>query len=185
TLASAWGIAQSLRAAGVPVRLKWPNDLVLAGRKLGGILTESRISAARLTWSVIGVGINWANPVPANGIGLKSFPMPLNADGIDSLERLAAAVLMGIVSGYYRCQHPDRAQFVADYEKLLINLGQMVQLPDEQSGHLGKVVGVSSRGNLRLRALVKSLGNSSAAALTERSSEIEYQPGAIALGYNT
>lgn len=46
--------ARSLRALGAPVSLKWPNDLLAGGAKLGGILVETRAGLA-----VIGVGINY------------------------------------------------------------------------------------------------------------------------------
>ena len=48
--------ARALRALGVDVSLKWPNDLVTAGGKLGGILVETRNS----NYAVIGIGINYA-----------------------------------------------------------------------------------------------------------------------------
>ncbi len=47
-----------------PVRLKWPNDLMLDGRKLGGILCEARWQGAALGWIAVGVGLNVRNPVP-------------------------------------------------------------------------------------------------------------------------
>jgi biotin-[acetyl-CoA-carboxylase] ligase BirA-like protein len=71
TLTSAWGIATSLGNLGLPLQIKWPNDLVSQGRKIGGILTESRLAhsptpghAPQLQQVVIGVGLNWDNPLP-------------------------------------------------------------------------------------------------------------------------
>lgn len=59
-------IAGALEARGVAdIQLKWPNDLILDGRKLGGILSEARWSGDRLGWIAIGVGINVANEIPA------------------------------------------------------------------------------------------------------------------------
>jgi BirA family biotin operon repressor/biotin-[acetyl-CoA-carboxylase] ligase len=49
--------ARALRALGVPAELKWPNDLVAGGGKLGGILVETR-AAGRETLAVVGIGIN-------------------------------------------------------------------------------------------------------------------------------
>jgi BirA family transcriptional regulator, biotin operon repressor / biotin---[acetyl-CoA-carboxylase] ligase len=50
--------ARALRALGVaPAALKWPNDLVAGGAKLGGILVETR-PAGRETLAVFGIGIN-------------------------------------------------------------------------------------------------------------------------------
>jgi BirA family transcriptional regulator, biotin operon repressor / biotin---[acetyl-CoA-carboxylase] ligase len=52
-------LARSLSEAfGVEVRLKWPNDLVVGGRKLGGILIETRISDEGEGAAVVGVGLN-------------------------------------------------------------------------------------------------------------------------------
>ncbi len=46
----------------LPVMLKWPNDLMLAGHKLGGILIEARWREAHIDWVAIGVGINLIAP---------------------------------------------------------------------------------------------------------------------------
>lgn len=46
------------------VGLKWPNDLLLHDRKLGGILCEARWHGERLGWIVVGVGLNVHNPLP-------------------------------------------------------------------------------------------------------------------------
>ena len=50
-----------------PVRLKWPNDLYVQERKLGGILVEARWRDARLEWAALGVGINVAAPADVPG----------------------------------------------------------------------------------------------------------------------
>ncbi|HEX5004176.1 MAG TPA: biotin--[acetyl-CoA-carboxylase] ligase [Gemmatimonadales bacterium] len=47
-----------------PVMLKWPNDLIVADRKVGGVLAEARWAGERLQWVAIGVGINVRNTVP-------------------------------------------------------------------------------------------------------------------------
>jgi BirA family biotin operon repressor/biotin-[acetyl-CoA-carboxylase] ligase len=59
SLATAVAVAETLASvAGVPARLKWPNDVVAGGRKIAGILLESRLGTAPLV--VIGVGVNLA-----------------------------------------------------------------------------------------------------------------------------
>jgi BirA family transcriptional regulator, biotin operon repressor / biotin---[acetyl-CoA-carboxylase] ligase len=55
---------------GVPVEIKWPNDLMLDDRKLGGILCEARWQGESLAWVVAGVGINVANPIPPELAGM-------------------------------------------------------------------------------------------------------------------
>jgi BirA family transcriptional regulator, biotin operon repressor / biotin---[acetyl-CoA-carboxylase] ligase len=58
TLACGVALAAEFNALRAPVRLKWPNDLLLDGRKLGGILTEVAIDPSGSTTLVIGVGLN-------------------------------------------------------------------------------------------------------------------------------
>jgi BirA family biotin operon repressor/biotin-[acetyl-CoA-carboxylase] ligase len=50
-------------------RLKWPNDIMLEDRKVGGILCESRWQGEQLSWIAAGIGINVANPVAASLAG--------------------------------------------------------------------------------------------------------------------
>lgn len=56
SLVAGVAVARALRALGVPVRLKWPNDLEVEGAKLGGILVETRGGSH----AVIGIGVNCA-----------------------------------------------------------------------------------------------------------------------------
>jgi BirA family biotin operon repressor/biotin-[acetyl-CoA-carboxylase] ligase len=54
-------VAEALAAQGAPgVMLKWPNDVMLGGAKLGGILIDAAPRGDRLGWAVIGIGLNLA-----------------------------------------------------------------------------------------------------------------------------
>lgn len=66
SLRAGLAVAQSLSAMaeGEAIRLKWPNDLMLADRKVGGILCEARWQGEALAWVVVGLGINVVNPAP-------------------------------------------------------------------------------------------------------------------------
>jgi BirA family biotin operon repressor/biotin-[acetyl-CoA-carboxylase] ligase len=48
----------------LPIQVKWPNDLMLGERKLGGILCEARWQGETLGWVAVGVGLNVRNPIP-------------------------------------------------------------------------------------------------------------------------
>ena len=71
--------------ARAPVALKWPNDLYVQGRKLGGILLEARWRDARPEWVALGVGVNLA---PPGGMGEATGLR----DGVTAPEVLAAIV---------------------------------------------------------------------------------------------
>lgn len=137
TIRTAWGVATTLNALGIPVRLKWLNDLWLNDRKLGGILTETKINQGIITSAIVGVGINWTNPVPETGINLSSY-----INTISSLEMLATITIQGIQKGI----DEPVANLVPAYEELLINIGQKVKVGDRT----GIVVGVNNSGYLRV-----------------------------------
>ena len=169
TFCSAWGIAQSLRNLEIPVGLKWPNDLVVQGRKLGGILTETQIQADRIPRAVIGVGINWHNSVPEPGITLQEVMRSADVKIVLNLEHLAAIALRGMVQGYQRWQRDGTDWLLSAYQALL-HLHQSVTI----SGRSGKIIGVSGTGALKVY-LPESA--------SEPAAEIWVKPGTISLGY--
>jgi BirA family biotin operon repressor/biotin-[acetyl-CoA-carboxylase] ligase len=58
-------VADALERLGIPdVGLKWPNDLIVRDRKVGGILCEARWQGDALGWVTVGIGLNVANAVP-------------------------------------------------------------------------------------------------------------------------
>jgi BirA family biotin operon repressor/biotin-[acetyl-CoA-carboxylase] ligase len=100
------GVAAA-QACGPPVRLKWPNDLLLKGRKLGGILVEGR--PGRM---VVGIGINlaWAPPGGAS----------LAIDRDELLERLQDELERWLQAG--------REQVLARWRELSDTLGRTVRV---------------------------------------------------------
>ncbi len=58
TLVASLAICDALRQAGVGAGIKWPNDVLVSGRKIAGVLTELAAEPDRVHWVVIGVGVN-------------------------------------------------------------------------------------------------------------------------------
>lgn len=168
TLFTAWGIARQLRSYQIPVLLKWPNDLVLGGKKLGGIKSETKIQRGIIKQTAIGVGINWSNPVPDKGINLKTWLQHYCEPSINSLEMLAALTIAGILAGYQYYLKAGIEVILESYLKILQSLGKSVIV----NGSPGVVVGVTSQAELRVR--LQSPG---------ATTEITLPPGMISLGY--
>jgi BirA family biotin operon repressor/biotin-[acetyl-CoA-carboxylase] ligase len=80
-------------------RLKWPNDVMVAGRKAGGILCEARWSGESLGWIAVGIGLNVRGPVEA---ALRDRAIALG-DVAKGIER--PAVLAAIVPRIIALQH--------------------------------------------------------------------------------
>lgn len=77
------GIHKYLQNKGIESRIKWPNDIYVADRKICGILIENGISGNLLSTSICGIGLN---------INQREFPkdLPNPTSAILELERLAA-----------------------------------------------------------------------------------------------
>jgi len=95
TLAIGVGVCDAARAAGADARLKWPNDVYAAGRKLAGVLVEAQSQGSRLEAVVVGIGVNLAGAPPPE----------LAARAITLAEAAAA--------GGRPAEPPDRAAFTA------------------------------------------------------------------------
>ena len=95
-------------------RLKWPNDVLLGDRKLGGILCEARWQGDTLQWLAVGVGVNVANPLPdavaRRAVALRDW-LP-RVRRIDLLDRLVPA-LAGHAAGAAALTEPECAAFTA------------------------------------------------------------------------
>jgi BirA family transcriptional regulator, biotin operon repressor / biotin---[acetyl-CoA-carboxylase] ligase len=167
-IATVWGIAKVLRHYQLPVMIKWFNDLILNQRKLGGIKIETRNLQNKIVKAVIGVGINWCNPVPEPGINLKSYYQNYSPKNIQSLEELTAITSYGIMLGYNYYLLAGIEQLLTNYLAILSSLGQQVKINDCP----GEVIGVTTEGKLKIR--LRSPG---------ATTKIFLNPGQISLGY--
>lgn len=163
-LLSAWGIASALAHHGIPVQLKWPNDLLLGGKKLGGIKTETKISQGRIRAGVIGLGINWANPVPPPGTSLQTYCEQEGIGSISDLTSLAEISLAGLTIAWQRYQWGGIDSILTGYLKFFAHQGQTLAWQGESA----QIKSVTSQGEL----LVTVGGQAKTIA-----------PGAVSLGY--
>ena len=169
-MATAWGIAKVLRYYRLPVKIKWSNDLILQQRKLGGIKIETRNLASRLKTAVVGVGINWRNPVPKTGINLESYYQNQSRQYIESLEELAAMTAYGILQGHNYYLQVGIERLLSEYLPISDSLGKQITIDN----YPGEVVGVTRDGKLQVRFLGEA---------SEATGEIAIAPGQISLGY--
>jgi BirA family biotin operon repressor/biotin-[acetyl-CoA-carboxylase] ligase len=120
-------VAETLRASGWEAGLKWPNDVMLDGRKLGGILVET-VSARPGTWAIIGIGINVhpnAERDAAAGAETASLaPTDLNRNA------LLASLADGLVEGLPLFDAQGLTPFVPRWQALHAYAGEAVDLID-------------------------------------------------------
>ena len=139
------------RMAGTRTGLKWPNDLVLDGRKAAGILTEMSAEIDCIHYVVIGVGINANTQI---------FPESLTqaaslrqAAGRPLMRSELIALCMEYFEEYYGQfeETEDLSSMRKDYEELLVNKGRQVQVLEPGNEHTGTALGINDQGELLVR----------------------------------
>jgi BirA family biotin operon repressor/biotin-[acetyl-CoA-carboxylase] ligase len=124
-------VASAVRSvAAVPATLKWPNDVLVGGRKLAGILAEQSSDGSAV---VVGVGLNVATPegaLPASPTGLPATS--LLVEGADvTRERVLIEVLRQLERWYLAFlpdSDPVRGGLLAEYRSLCGTLGRAVRV---------------------------------------------------------
>jgi BirA family biotin operon repressor/biotin-[acetyl-CoA-carboxylase] ligase len=142
------GIAAALEAAGAPVMLKWPNDVYLGWRKLGGVLLEMAAEADRVQWVVAGCGIN-VRRTP------ELAPEAAALDEVAPMRpaEVAAIALDGIAQAYREFVRAGFAGLVEQYERRHLLPGREVTVRD-LAGRIvahGEAMGVDGMGRLLVR----------------------------------
>ena len=94
-LLSGVAIVCALRDININAGLKWPNDIIINGKKLGGVLCESRIQSKSINWVVLGIGINVNETADdfENHISHSATSLYLEEGAFIQRERLLAAIL--------------------------------------------------------------------------------------------
>ncbi len=152
-LAVGVALADTLRARGYPVTLKWPNDLLLDSAKLGGILVEtvaSRDAAMPGLWAVIGVGLNVrANRARDEGV---AAPVAALSDAAgESVDRngLLAALADALVAALALFDVQGLAPFVDRWQRWHAYAGLPVMIVEQgRVLHEGVARGIDAYGCL-------------------------------------
>ncbi len=146
---TAWGavaLAEALEALGLNPAIKWPNDVLLAGRKVAGVLAETTWEGERPAAVVVGLGVNLA-PEATPPPGVADFPAGCVADALGFPPPrwdFLATLLHRLLRWRYRLATPA---FLQAWESRLAYRGQRVQVGET----VGVLVGLDPQGGLRLR----------------------------------
>lgn len=147
---AALSITDSLLARGLSPQIKWPNDILLNGRKVAGILIESVWSGEDVDCIVIGMGVNiLKGAVPAADMLL--FPATSLEDALGyPVER--AEVLHDILAALIILRPQlSTDKIMAKWEELLAYRGRRVQVQmGSQGSVIGNITGLETDGSLQL-----------------------------------
>lgn len=147
------------------VKLKWPNDLILNGKKVGGILCESKVKGTKLNQVVIGIGLNINETLDDfdHSLQASATSMHIQSKIFHQRERVLAEILNEmepLIDG-----HPD-------------NVNSIQSQWETVCGHMNKSVQFH-QGNEIINGVFKSLGESGSAVLEIKKEESRFYSGEI------
>lgn len=150
TLVAAMAVARAIsKCADTEALIKWPNDIVIGGKKICGILTEMSAQFDFINHIVIGIGINVHN---------EHFPEEI-AETAGSIllqtgKRIRRAELIEQIleqfEHYYAIfmETEDLSGLVREYNSILVNMNKSVRVLDPKEPFEGKAMGITKKGEL-------------------------------------
>lgn len=156
SLAVGVALRRALESSGTEgVRLKWPNDVLVNGRKLGGILCELRAEAAGPAYVVIGIGLN--------AHLTESARRAIAATGVEAIDlnevagkkkagrnSVCAAIIDELIAALEEFQRSGLQTFVNDWRHADALHGAAVRVTLGESIHRGLARGIDVDGALML-----------------------------------
>lgn len=137
------------QASGVPALIKWPNDILLNGKKIGGILTEMEAETDSVNFLVIGIGIN---------VNTKESELPKGATSIFEESGAKAsriestkAILERLDENYQLFKKEGFSPIRREWRNLSVTLGRRVMASCMHKRIEGEAVDIDSDGALKIR----------------------------------
>jgi BirA family biotin operon repressor/biotin-[acetyl-CoA-carboxylase] ligase len=151
-LAAGVAVAEAAEEYGATPELKWPNDVLVAGRKLAGILAEAASSPEGLDWVVLGIGMNLALDEGALPLELRDSATSLAiATGRAPRATAAAAAVLSRLAVWYDALEAMPARVATAWrDRAVAWWGQQVEVRTAGDAVKGRLVGMDEEGALVL-----------------------------------
>ncbi len=148
---SSLAVMHSIKAiTGLKPQLKWPNDVLIRGKKVCGILIESQVQASKVDYAIIGIGINV-------NLRLADFPeiLPISTSLFHELGKEVARVtlvrhLLVEIERLYLALSAGESLY-EEWQGNLVTLGKRVRVKSGETVHEGIAESVARDGSLLLR----------------------------------
>lgn len=151
TLVAALAVAKAITSVtGEEAMIKWPNDIVVNGKKVCGILTEMNAQFDYINHIVVGIGINVHNESFPEEISQMASSLMIEAGGKRFHRAQIIAETMSYFEQYYDTflKTQDLSALVREYDELLVNRNKSVRVLDPKEPFDGKAMGITSKGEL-------------------------------------
>lgn len=153
TIVMAYAVATALRkVTGLDAGIKWPNDIVVKGRKLCGILTEMNMDGGRIRNVVIGIGIN-VNQCAFDDEIKETATSVFVEKGQKTDRSVLIGAIMDCFEGLYEqfVKEQDLGFLCDEYNEMLVNRDRHVRVLDPGEEYEGIALGINTAGELIVR----------------------------------
>ncbi len=141
--------ATSTMGEQLPLEIKWPNDIYLDGKKLGGILIESNFQAGKWAFSIVGIGLN-INQLNFEGLRATSLRQwTKNPQAID-ISEIYNYISSGIENQYIEFTNKAFLMIDETYHSQLFRRGEWHTFEDKNGQFNGKIVQVNEQGLIEI-----------------------------------
>ena len=150
TLMSAVALAEAIEEiSDLKPLIKWPNDILLDGNKLAGILTELRAESDQVKFVVVGIGLN----VNAAAHQLLAGANSLKVAAGHSFDRVQVfqAILRSLEKWYKKFLHHEFVQVMEEWKKRSATLKKRIRITDSAGMIEGEAVDLDEDGALLIR----------------------------------
>jgi BirA family biotin operon repressor/biotin-[acetyl-CoA-carboxylase] ligase len=153
TLMGAVAVASAIRKhLGVPAAIKWPNDILITGKKVSGLLTEMSAEPDRIRHIVLGVGVNVNMDLRTLPPDIRSRSTTLAAAAGRSIDRTGfLKALLAELDHWYRCFLKKETDVLVAWQELNETIGKRVAVSGAGEMLEGQAAGVDAEGRLILQ----------------------------------
>ncbi|MCK8824891.1 biotin--[acetyl-CoA-carboxylase] ligase [Fuchsiella alkaliacetigena] len=133
--------------------IKWPNDILVNGRKVSGILTELSAEVDQINYLVMGIGINLnidLDQFPADLVNKASSVQRELGERVSKLE-FFLSLITELELAYFKFQEQGFISIIEDWKEYNLTLGQEVQVDNGREVLVGKAVDIDSTGALLIK----------------------------------
>lgn len=153
TLVTAMALSKALdRVTGLKTKIKWPNDIILNGKKVSGILTELKNVSGEPASVIVGIGINVYNRDFEGELGKKATSLFMEmGEGLPKRADIIAEIVKSFQEYYESFIENENLSFMlTDYNDRLINYGKEVVANYRGEQKTGRQLGISEDGALQV-----------------------------------
>lgn len=138
------------QVAGLETHIKWPNDIMLQGKKVCGILIENEVKGGKVNFAVIGIGINVNfQPLDLPEIADIATSLSHEAGQVISKVELTSTLLLELERLYLEAQ--AGASVHSEWQENMESLGKRIKVDTGKTVEQGIAETVTEKGNLLLR----------------------------------